>query len=219
MTTHHDTGLTEYTITGQTAIAFICDSPVGHAVISKDNVFLWVNQAYCDCLNARREQVLGTTWIRWTDGEDLELDKGLAEKVASGEIKQYQLIKKYKQLGSTKDVPRLIVGKLIVFGNYDDDGEIVNYRVTFDPYVPDYYSPRTQIDYLKCLSASLDYLVKNWKTVIAILTALGALTQISSEKLSAILPDEPPSRSESVESVSGSSGSSSPASPGPSGQK
>jgi PAS fold len=219
MPAQHEDGLIEYTITGETAIAFLCDSPVGHAVISRDNVFLWVNQAYCDVLNARREQVIGTTWMRWTHGDELPLDRELAAKVASGEIQQYQLIKKYKQLGSTPEHPRLVIGKLIVFGNFDENGTILNFRVTFDPYVPDTdYTKSDFTDYLKCLTASLDYLVKNWKTVIAILTALGALTQLNSEKLSAILQDAQQSKSESAESASGLSPSPLPQPSGPSTQ-
>ena len=219
MPAQHEAGLTDYTITGQTAIAFLCESPVGHAVISKDNVFLWVNQAYCDVLNARREQVIGTTWMRWTHGDELPLDKELAAKVASGEIQQYQLIKKYKQLGSTPERPRLVIGKLIVFGNFDDDGQLLNFRVTFDPYVPDTdFTKNDFTDYLKCLTVSLDYLVKNWKTVIAILTALGALTQLNLEKLSATLQDVQQLKNESVESASGSSPSPLPQQSGPSTQ-
>jgi hypothetical protein len=217
MPAQHEDGLIEYTITGETAIAFLCESPVGHAVISKENVFLWVNQAYCDCLNARREQVIGTTWMRWTHGDELPLDKELAAKVASGEIRQYQLIKKYRQLGSTPEHPRLVIGKLIVFGNFDDDGNLLNFRVTFDPYIPDYVK-HDFTEYIRCLTASVDYLVRNWKTVLAILTILGSSTQINFEKLSRILQVVQQSRSESVESASGSSDPSSSQSPGPSGQ-
>jgi PAS domain-containing protein len=217
MPAQHEDGLIEYTITGETAIAFLCESPVGHAVIDKNNVFLWVNQAYCDVLNARREQVIGTTWMRWTHGDELPLDKELAAKVASGEIRQYQLIKKYRQLGSTPEHPRLVIGKLIVFGNFDDDGNLLNFRVTFDPYIPDYVK-HDFTEYIRCLTASVDYLVKNWKTVLAILTILGSSTQINFEKLSQILQAVQQSRSESVESASGSSEPSSSPSHGPSGQ-
>jgi len=195
--TGHD-GLTEYTITCETALDFLIESPVGHAVIAGDGKFLWVNQAYCDVLNARREQVLGTTWMHWTHQDDLNLDEELAAQVRDGTLRQYRMVKKYKQLGSTERMPRVVVGALIVFGNFDEAGRFVNYRVTFDAYVPDQstYHALKKVDYDKWLSAATELTVKHWKTVLAMLAALAGLILGNSEKLSQTLRDAQQLRNE-----------------------
>lgn len=207
-------GLTEYTITCPMAIAALCESPIGHAIIDKDGKFLWINEAYCVALNARREQVLGTTWMKWTHADDVTLDTELAQKVHDGVIPHYRMVKKYKQLGHTSAVPRIVAGSLLVFGNYDDNGEFVNYRVTFDSYaVPEAHQ---LIDYDKWLTVLAGFLATNWKTVLSVLLALAGLTLSNSEKLSATLRDALQLKKDLDESVSGLSVPSSQALPGPS---
>lgn len=200
-------GLTEYTITCETALDFLIESPVGHAVIDGDGKFLWLNQAYCDTLNARREQVLGTTWMKWTHQDDLKLDEELASQVRDGTLRQYRMVKKYKQLGSTERIPRIVVGALIVFGNFDADGRFVNYRVTFDAYVPDQstYHALQNIDYGKWLIAAIELTAKHWKTVLAMLVASAGLILGNSEKLSQTLRDAQHLKSELDEFADGSS--------------
>lgn len=207
-------GLTEFTITCEMAIAALCESPIGHAVISKDGKFLWVNEAYCQALNARREQVLGTTWQKWTHADDLMLDTELAQKVQDGTIPHYRMVKKYKQLGHTPAVPRIVAGSLLVFGNYDNEGIFQNYRVTFDPYVPEF--THSTIDYEKWLTVLAGFLATNWKTVLTVILTLAGLTLSNSEKLSAILRDALNLKKELDESVSGLSVPSLQAQPGPS---
>lgn len=206
MSDTHD-GLTEYTITCETALNFLVESPVGHAVIATDGKFLWVNEAYCLALNARREQVLGTTWMKWTHQDDLTLDFELANKVRLGEIRQYRMVKKYKQLGHSEHMPRIVVGALIVFGNFDDDGNFINYRVTFDAYVPDQSDANKTVDYEKWLRVLADYLFRNYRTVLAILITLVGLILGNSERLSEILRDTQQLKNELEQSAYGSSSS------------
>ena len=215
MSDTHD-GLTEYTITCETALAFLVESPVGFAVIDKDGKFLWVNEAYCSVLNARREQVLGTTWMKWTHQEDVTLDVELANKVKSGEIRQYRMVKKYRQLGHTEHVPRIVVGALIVFGNFDDVGNFINYRVSFDAYLSD---ASAKLDYERWLRALADYLFKNYRTVLAILITLVGLILGNSERLSEILRDTQQLKNELEQSASGLSSSPSSQQPGRSQQR
>jgi PAS domain S-box-containing protein len=165
------------------ALDFICESPIGFAVISNTGHFLWLNQAYCDILNAHREQVLGTSFHKWTHNEDIKLDSELSNKVMKGEIRQYRMVKRYKQLGHTEAVPRIVVGALVVFGNFDSDGNFLNYRVTFDAYVPDQSQNLLTIDYEKWITVLVSYLWNHRKTVVAVILTLAGLTLGNSEKL------------------------------------
>ncbi len=216
---HH--GLIEFNLSCEIAIDFIVDSPIGHAVIDANGKFLWINQAYCDVLNARREQVLGTTWMHWTHQDDLKLDEELASQIRDGSIRQYRMVKKYKQLGSTEHMPRIVVGALIVFGNFNEAGHFENYRVTFDAYVPDQlsYNAPSKLDYNKWLPVIIDLTSKHWKTVLAILVTLMGLILGNSEKLSQTLREGQQLRKELDEYASGSQQSPSSVSPGPLQQK
>lgn len=178
----NDNGLTEYTLTCEDAINFICESPTGYAEIGVDDRFKWINQSYAAILNAHREQVLGTTWMKWTHPDDLGLDSGFSQRVQRGELRQYRMVKRYQQLGHTAAVPRIVWGELTVFGKFNEQGAFVGYRVTFVPYMGE-PSRTFDLDVKKWLPALLKLCIENWKTVLAVILTLGGLTQLNSSKL------------------------------------
>lgn len=177
-------GLIEYTVSASDAIDFIVDSPTGYAEVSPDGHFRWVNQAYANLLNAHREQILGTHWKKWTHPEDVNLDADLARKVAAGQLRQYRMVKRYKQLGSTDAVPRIIWGQLSVFGKFSSEGVFIGYRVTFVPYLNhDSSEGSSKIDYEKWLHSLLRLLADNWKTAVAVILTLVGSTFANSGRL------------------------------------
>lgn len=210
-----DAGLTEYTVSARDAIAFICDSPTGYAEVSPDGRFRWVNNAYAMVLNAHKEQILGTSWAQWTHPDDTELDKELSEKISSGQLKQYRLVKRYRQLGHTESMPRIVWGELTVFGKFDNVGKFVGYRVTFVPYLHHDAASAGGLEWKKWLRALLGLSIENWKTVLAIVLTLAGSTLINSDGLRQQLQDMQKLKQE-LEGLSPDS--SSPLSPPPPGR-
>lgn len=49
-----------------------CRLPI--ALVSKDNVFLWINNAFCDMLGYTIEEMLGHTWMEFTVESFIEED-------------------------------------------------------------------------------------------------------------------------------------------------
>lgn len=182
-------GLTQYTVTAEDAIAFICDSPTGYAEVSPDGKFRWINQAFATVLNAHKEQVLGHDWTGWTHPDDLELFRELAAKVAEGNSRQYKLVKRYRQIGHTDKMPRIVWGELTVFGKFDSTGSFVGYRVTFVPYLHNEATERGSLEWKKWLQLTLAYLVQNWKTVVTIGLTFAGLTQMNLGGISQQLQD------------------------------
>lgn len=209
-------GLTQYTVTADDAIAFICDSPTGYAEVSPDGRFRWINQAYANVLNAHKEQVLGKDWGHWTHPEDILLESELSQQVAAGKLPQYRLVKRYRQLGHTDRMPRIVWGELTVFGKFDLNGMFVGYRVTFVPYIHNEPSSADGVEWKKWLHVSLTFLVQNWKTVFAIVLTLAGLTRMNFGGLQQQLQDMQKLKAELDELSQFSSSSPSPVLPGPS---
>lgn len=183
-------GITEYTVTCEDAIAFLCESPTGYAEVDPEGVFRWVNEAYTRALNAHREQIIGTNFRKWTHPDDVGLDNDLAMKVATGEQSQYRMVKRYVRLGSTPRNPLIIWGELTVFGKFSDDGVFVGYRVSFVPFVS---QSDGQSDIFQKVNKWLPALVQsaqsNWKTILAVVLACLGLTQSNLERLLGRLQD------------------------------
>lgn len=168
-----------YTLSCEDAIAFLCEAAWGFAEIDPDGIFIWVNQAYCDVLNAPADLVLGTNSRKWTHPDDIEIDNELAGKVKAGEINYYTLAKRYIQRGSTKNNPRFVWGMLSVQAKYSPTEEFAGYRVQFRPYS----DMQETADYLAKAKTVLDWAITNWKTILTVAAVSSSLVFGGSEKL------------------------------------
>jgi len=68
---------------------------VGVALLSPDGCWLRVNQALCDMLGYRRDELLGGNFQDITHPEDIDRNLAAVERVLSGEIDSYQQEKRY----------------------------------------------------------------------------------------------------------------------------
>jgi len=189
-----------YKIECEDAIAFLCEATWGFAEVTTEGNFVWLNQAYCDALNAPADLILGTNFKAWTHPDDVNIDSELAKKVADGEITCYTLAKRYLQRGSTKINPRIIWGMLSVQGKYSTTGECVGYRVQFRPY-EDF--PKS-LDYLARIKVILEWTIQNWKAIATVIAVSSTLVFGGSETLLELLK-KIQSTTNSVESVLDSS--------------
>lgn len=170
-------GLTVYTVSAKDAIAFILESPTGHAEVSREGKIRWCNQSFADALNAHKEQILGTRLTDWAHPDDSELDKELADKISAGQLQQYRLVKRYRQLGHTEAMPRIVWGEKTVFGKFDSSGSFNGYRVTFVPYINSHDAvPTGRLEWKKWITVLVRFLVENWKTVLAVVIVLAGST-------------------------------------------
>jgi diguanylate cyclase (GGDEF)-like protein/PAS domain S-box-containing protein len=71
------------------------NAPIGLALVSPDGRFLQVNQALCDIVGHSREQLLTKTFQDITHPDDLEADLEYVRQVLDGELRRYQLEKRY----------------------------------------------------------------------------------------------------------------------------
>jgi len=185
-----------YKLSCEDAIAFLCEANWGFAEVAVDGTFIWLNQAYCQALNAPLDLILGTNFRVWTHPDDVKIDSELAQKVASGEITCYTLAKRYLQRGSTKTNQRIIWGMLSVQGKYSTTGECVGYRVQYRPY-EDF--PKS-LDYLARIKVILEWTNQNWKLIATVIAVSSTLAFGGSETLLELLK-KIQSTTESVESV------------------
>ncbi len=70
-------------------------SPLGLALVSLDGQWLRVNQALCQIVGYREEELLATTFQTITDPADLDADLHLLAQLLDGEIATYHLDKRY----------------------------------------------------------------------------------------------------------------------------
>lgn len=68
---------------------------IGMALVGSDGQWLRVNQSLCSLLGYPERELLATTFQAVTHREDLETDLDLVRQVLAGEIKTYQLEKRY----------------------------------------------------------------------------------------------------------------------------
>lgn len=169
-----DDGLTSYTVSAKDAIAFILESPTGHAEVSREGKIRWCNESFANALNAHKEQILGTKLTDWAHPDEAELDRELAGKIAAGQMQQYRLVKRYRQLGHTEAMPRIVWGEKTVFGKFDSTGSFNGYRVTFVPYINQHDTcPSSRWEWKKWITVLVRFLAENWKTVVAVVIVLG----------------------------------------------
>lgn len=74
--------------------AFEC-AAIGKALVSPDGRWLQVNQALCDLVGYSRHEMLQLTFQNITHPDDLEADLDLVARMLSGEIRTYQMEKRY----------------------------------------------------------------------------------------------------------------------------
>lgn len=177
---------TIYTISCDDAISFLCEATWGFAEVDPTGHFVWVNQAYCDILNAPVDLVLGTTYQQWTHPEDLQVDEELAAQVRAGTLPSYSLAKRYIQRGSTPQRPLITWGMLRVQGKFTQTGEFSGYRVQFSPYD---HRREPSKNYLEEVKKLLIWMTNNWKTIVAVLVVLSTLIFGSSENLLELLQE------------------------------
>ena len=70
-------------------------SPIGMALVSPEGKWLRVNEALCDIVGYRPEELLRTDFQNITHPEDLASDLEHVHKVIAGEIKSYSMEKRY----------------------------------------------------------------------------------------------------------------------------
>jgi PAS domain S-box-containing protein len=71
-------------------------APSGVALVAPDGRWLKVNRALCDLLGYSEAEVLGRSFQDITHPDDLELDMAYVRRMLAGEIRTYQLEKRYR---------------------------------------------------------------------------------------------------------------------------
>lgn len=150
--------------------------PIGIAIVDKDGRWMWVNQMICNKLGyAESEMVNGMTWMDITpDPQERLTDYNEVQKVLSGDLSSYSMVKSYR----TK-YGRELRCVLTVVPNHDEDDKFVFFWSFLDELrdIDDYYlkpSPNDPAKYapdsIKILS---DLLKENWIKIIAGLIVAG----------------------------------------------
>ncbi|RMG92234.1 MAG: PAS domain S-box protein, partial [Candidatus Dadabacteria bacterium] len=70
-------------------------APVGMSIATPEGVFLRVNPALCRMLGRSREELVGSTFDRYTHPEDREVSRECLERLVAGEVPFYSLRKRY----------------------------------------------------------------------------------------------------------------------------
>ncbi len=68
---------------------------IGMNMVTPDNRFIKVNQAFCELLGYSESEILAMTYHDITHPEDRDLDQPFVKKMYAGEISNYQLEKRY----------------------------------------------------------------------------------------------------------------------------
>lgn len=82
-------------ISEETFRSAIENASIGMALVSKEGRFTKVNQALCNLLGYSREELLSNNFQAITNPEDLAKDMDFVEKMLAGNIKTYQMEKRY----------------------------------------------------------------------------------------------------------------------------
>jgi len=87
-------------------------APVGMAVIAPDRRFLQVNDSLCELVGRPADELCAMTWQDITHPDDLDADADLVRRLLAGEIRTYQIEKRYRhRLGH--DVWSLVTVSLV----------------------------------------------------------------------------------------------------------
>jgi PAS domain S-box-containing protein len=71
------------------------DAPIGMALVTPRGRFARVNTALCEIVGYAEEELLALDFQSITHEDDLDADLGLVDRVLGGEIRSYQLEKRY----------------------------------------------------------------------------------------------------------------------------
>jgi two-component system cell cycle sensor histidine kinase/response regulator CckA len=71
------------------------DAPIGEAIVAPDGRWLQVNQALCELVGFSREELLRKTFQDITHPDDLDADLEFHRQMLAGEIRTYELEKRY----------------------------------------------------------------------------------------------------------------------------
>ncbi len=74
---------------------FFASAPIGEAIVSPDGRFLEVNEALCAITGYSGPELCGLSFQEITHPDDLAPDLGLVQQLISGEIRTYQMEKRY----------------------------------------------------------------------------------------------------------------------------
>lgn len=155
-----------HTITCEAAIAMVCDSPWGIAVVSADGRFEFVNAAYCNILGCAGSpsMVIGTQFSQWTHLDDRAVDIRMREEVRAGKIPGYIFKQRHVVRGPAG---RWRWGILSVIGVWESQ-QFTNYQIQFlplDEALPGLQSARWDYEHIK---TAVVWLWSNRKTVAMI---------------------------------------------------
>jgi two-component system cell cycle sensor histidine kinase/response regulator CckA len=75
--------------------SFFEHAPIGEAVVAPDGRFLKVNAALCEIVGYPKDELLAKTFQDITHPEDLEADLEYVRQMLAGEIRTYQMEKRY----------------------------------------------------------------------------------------------------------------------------
>ena len=164
-------------LTQEGAVRLCLDMPIGVAAIDKDGKFRWVNNSMCRCLDYLEGQILSLTLDEITHAKYSKVDKDLREKLKSGDLTSYTVVKAFHKNGSRPERTRYAWGSLTVTRE-PVVGDLQFFWVFFVP-----HNDMTETGEWTWKEA-LIFLRDNYKwiaTVIAIATALasGNLSAIS----------------------------------------
>lgn len=98
------------------------DAAIGAALVAPDGHFIAVNPALCAFLGREEQTVTSTTWATLTHPADIEIDRGLTDQVARGDIPSFHLTKRYLRPDGS-----IIWGELFVAGCRRPDGTLSHY--------------------------------------------------------------------------------------------
>ena len=71
------------------------NAPIGEAIVAPDGRYLQVNRALCELVGYSEDELLATTYQAITHPDDLDADVELARQVLAGELRTYELEKRY----------------------------------------------------------------------------------------------------------------------------
>jgi PAS domain S-box-containing protein len=75
------------------------DAATGEALVATDGCFLRVNRSLCELLGYSESELLATSFQAITHPNDLEIDLGYVQQMLAGEIRTYQMEKRYLHKG------------------------------------------------------------------------------------------------------------------------
>lgn len=204
-----DPNMGPVSLTQEGAVRLCLDMPIGVAAVDKDGKFRWVNNSMCRCLEYLEGQLLSLTLDEITHAKYSKVDKDLREKLKSGELTSYTVVKAFHKNGSRPERPRYAWGSLTVTRE-PVVGDLQFYWVFFVP-----HNDMTETGDWTWKEA-LIFLRDNYKWIATVLAIAFALASGNLSAISALLSKQGVIEKElhsSPPSSSSGSGSSPPSSP------